>query len=272
MQDPILMETAYFLVNQMPEVNGQPNPMSDIRVRKALAMATDYETLTATRAPGLEIANGPFPEGNDGYLEDTGFPTFDLDEAKKLVQEYEDEKGPLKVAYKTTNDPANLETAELIQSMWEEAGAEVSLDQIRQGDFIGQALEGNFQVFGWRNHSGADPDQQYVWWTSENTNPPLALNFGRIKSPELDALMLKIRTSTDEDERKKAAEDVSKLFAENVWNIWANWVYWVFAHSEDVHNAIGWDMPEEAGGGKALNIGANLPGAIMPGSMFKTSG
>jgi ABC-type transport system substrate-binding protein len=270
MTSPFLTETVYFLVNQMPEVNGSPNPMSDIRVRKALAMATDQERLNQVRGGNsyFPIANGPFPEGTEGYVADTGFPKYDLQGAKDLVAAWEKDNGPLKIAYKTTTDPANLDTAEFLQQMWAEAGIEISIDQIPQGEFINQALAGNFEVFLWRNHSGADPDQQYVWWTTENTKPPVALNFGRIESPELDALMLKIRTSTNEAERKQAAQDVNKLFSENVWNVWLTWVQWVFAHNPKVHNVIGEDLPP--GQGKALNLGANLAGVVMPATMFKT--
>jgi ABC-type transport system substrate-binding protein len=269
MTSPFLTETNYFLINQMPQVNGADNPMADLDVRKALAMATDQKKLNEVRGGNsyFPLANGPFPEGTDGFVADNGFPKYDLEGAKALVQKYEAAHGPLKIAYKTTTDPANLDTAEFLQQMWAEAGIETSLDQIPQGEFINQALAGNFQVFGWRNHSGADPDQQYVWWTTENTNPPIALNFGRIISPELDALMLKIRTSTDEAVRKQAAQDVNKLFAQNVWNIWTTWVQWVFAHNPKVHNVIGEDLP---GGGKALNMGSNLAGVIMPATMFKT--
>ncbi|MET0903417.1 MAG: ABC transporter substrate-binding protein, partial [Acidimicrobiales bacterium] len=265
--EPILTETAYFLINQMPEVNGAPNPMSDINVRKALAFATDYETLVATRAADkFPVANGPFPEGQDGYLEDNGFPTFDLDQATELVDAYEEENGPLQIAYKTTTDPANLDTAELLKDMWEEAGIEVTLDQIPQGEFIGQAIGGTFQVFGWRNHSGV-ADQQYQWWTTENTETALPLNFGRIQDPELDELMLTIRTSTDPAEQKQAAEEVNQLFADNVYNIWTSWVYWVLAHGDNVHNVEGQPLPD---GGTALNLGANLAGVIQPAAIFKT--
>lgn len=271
MTSPFLTETNYLLINQMPQVNGQVNPMADIRVRKALAMATDQDKLNQVRGGNsyFPIANGPFPQGTEGYLADTGFPKYDLQGAKDLVSQYEAENGPLKISFKTTTDPANLDTAEFLQQMWNDAGIETSIDQIPQGEFINQALAGNFEVFGWRNHSGADPDQQYVWWTTENTAPPVALNFGRIQSPELDALMLKIRTATDEATRKQAAEDVNKLFAQNVWNIWDSWVQWVFAHNPKVHNVVGEDLPP--GQGKALNMGANLAGVIMPATMFKTS-
>ena len=267
LDEPILTETAYLLINQQAEVNEAPNPMADINVRKALAFATDYETYTATRgADRFPIANGPFPEGQDGYQEDNGFPTYDLEQAKELVDAYEEENGPLKIAYKTTTDPANLDDAELFKNMWEEAGIEVTLDQIPQGEFIAQAIGGQFQVFGWRNHSGV-ADQQYVWWTTENTETALPLNFGRIRSDELDALMLTIRTSTDPDEVKQAAEDVNQLFADNVYNIWLNWVQWALAHGDNVHNVEGQPLPD---GGTALNIGANLAGVIQPAAIFKT--
>ena len=185
LDNPFLTETTYLLINQLPEVNGQPNPMADINVRKALAFATDYETLDAMRAADMfPIANGPFPDGHDRLPRGHRVP--DLRPRRGQGPRRARTRRttvPLKIAYKTTTDPANLDTAELLKDMWEEAGIEVTLDQIAQGEFIGQALVGNFQVFGWRNHGGVDPDQQYIWWTSENTAPPLALNFGRITGP-----------------------------------------------------------------------------------------
>ena len=141
------------------------------------------------------------------------------------------------IAYKTTNDPFNLTTAELLQKMWEEVGFQVSIDQIPQGEFISQALAGNFQVFGWRNHSGVDPDQQFVWWSSTTTTG-LALNFGRIIDDEVDRLLDAI-LHRRRGRRAGRAEDLNRYFAENVFNVWNNWVYWGLAHDESVFNVAG---------------------------------
>ena len=270
LDNPFETETAYLLINNMAQVNGADNPMADIRVRRALAMATSNEVLNEARAAGRwEIANGPFPPGTIGHLDDTGYPAFDVEGAQELLAEVEAETGsPVQIADKTTNDPFNLTTAELLKETWEEAGFQVTIDQIPQGEFINEALAGNFQVFGWRNHSGIDPDQQFVWWSS-TTSTGIALNFGRIVDPEVDRLLTEIRTSTDEAARTAAAEDLNRFFAENVNNIWNNWVFWALAHDDNVFNVRGTSIPDAPEGVRGINMGANLAGAVFPGEIFE---
>jgi len=271
LDNPFEIETTYTLINNMPEVNGAPNPMADIRVRRALALATDNQVLSDARTAGrFPPANGPFPPGVIGHLDDSGYPAYDPDAARALVDEVAAEQGsPVAISYKTTNDPFNLTTAELLQQMWEDVGFQVSIDQIPQGEFIGQALAGNFQAFGWRNHAGVDPDQQFVWWSSTTTQG-IALNFGRIISDDVDSLLNTIRTATDPDERQGAAEDLNRLFAENVFDAWNNWVYWGLAHADNVYNVAGESIPGAPEGVRAINMGANLPGIIMPAEIFES--
>jgi len=271
LDNPFEIETTYTLINNMPEVNGAPNPMADIRVRRALALATDNQVLSDARTAGrFPPANGPFPPGVIGHLDDSGYPAYDPDAARALVDEVAAEQGsPVAISYKTTNDPFNLTTAELLQQMWEDVGFQVSIDQIPQGEFIGQALAGNFQAFGWRNHAGVDPDQQFVWWSSTTTQG-IALNFGRIISDDVDSLLNTIRTATDPDERQGAAEDLNRLFAENVFDAWNNWVYWGLAHADNVYNVAGESIPDAPEGVRAINMGANLPGIIMPAEIFES--
>ena len=270
LDSPFEVETGYTLINNSPEVDGEANPLADVRVRRALALATNNEVLAEARTAGLfEVANGPFPPGVIGHLEDTGYPEYDPEAARALLEEVEAETGgPVSFAYKTTNDPFNLTTAELLQTMWQEVGFEVSIDQIAQGEFINQAIGGNFQVFGWRNHAGIDPDQQNVWWGSA-TATGLALNFGRIVNDDVDRLLAEIRTNTDEAARQEAAEELNRLFAEEVFNVWNYWVFWGLAHRDNVYGVTGMTIPDSDA--VAINMGANLPGVIMPAEIFKTS-
>jgi peptide/nickel transport system substrate-binding protein len=203
-----------------------------------MAYAFDHVVQNQSRDAGIfEIANGPFSPGSIGYLEDTGFPDFDLEQARALVEEYEAEEGEATVAYKTTTDPFNLQTAELYRQFWEEAGMTVTLDQIEQGEFITQALLGNFEAFGWRNHGGFDPDTQEVWWTSRNALPlgEIALNFGRIDDEVIDENLDIIRQSTDDAERQAAAEAINQRFGEQVYNIWTSWIIWAIPYQDRVH-------------------------------------
>jgi peptide/nickel transport system substrate-binding protein len=272
LDSPFEVETGYNLINQQEtDASGNPNPFHDIRVRQALAMATNNEVLSETRTAGRYApANGPFAPGVDGYLEDTGYPEYDPEGARALLEEVSAETGaPVAISYKTTNDPFNLTTAEVLKEMWEEVGFEVSIDQIPQGEFINQALAGNFQIFGWRLHAGTDPDQQFVWWSSTTTTG-IALNFGRIIDEEVDRLLGEIRTQTDPDARRQAAEDLNRYFAEQVFHAWNWWVFWGLAHADNVYNVAGLSIPGAPEGVRAINMGANLPGVIQPGEIFES--
>ena len=101
-------ETNYTLMM----VDNPDSAINDVRIRRALAYALDSQVLIDRRGGGIEqVANGPFSPQQIGYLEDSGFPTYDPEEAKKLVEEYKTEKGisgPVKVSYTTTTDPYNL--------------------------------------------------------------------------------------------------------------------------------------------------------------------
>ena len=251
-------EVGYILINAAAD-----SPVADVRIRRAMAHAIDQEFRSQSRSAGVfAIANGPFSPGSMGYLEETGFPTFDPDRARELVDDYEAENGPVEISYKTTSDPFDRQTAELYQQFWEDVGIDVVLDQIEQGQFITDALRGDFEVFDWRNHGGFDPDTQYVWWAGENAGAlgELALNFGRIDDEVIDENLDIVRESADPAERQAAAEAVNRRFADQVYNIWNDWMTWVIPYKPDVHGVLTpIALPD---GGESAAFGNGFTGAI----------
>jgi len=241
------------------------SPVADLEVRRAMAMAIDQEFRNQSRTGGVyEVANGPFAPGTDGYLEDNGFPAYDPEEAARIVEEYEAENGPIEISYRTTADPENLLTVQLIAQNLEDVGIEVSIDQTEQGEFIQQAVLGNFEVFTWRNHGGLEAETERVWWHSENADPigSIALNFGRFQDDVIDENLQILRESDDPAERTAATEAINRRFAEQVYNVWGDWVFWVIAYQNDVHGVQtpiilpdGTPQYIQAGGGQVLPTG-----------------
>lgn len=238
-------ETNYILMN-----NGDPEShLSDVRVRRALAHALDNQVLIDRRGAGVgEVANGPFSPTQTGHLEETGYPEYDPEEAKKLLDEYKEETGSdtVEIAYTTTTDPAALQTAELLKQFWEQVGFSIPLAQIEQGQFIVTALTGDFEMFGWRNHGGVSPDSQRIWWHSETADEPgaLALNFGRIRDDVIDENLDIIRTTTDKAEVQEAAEAINERFAEQVYNLWTSWTVWSAASRPEVNGLGAFTLPD----------------------------
>jgi peptide/nickel transport system substrate-binding protein len=232
-------ETQYLLLNVAagdtdPEGKNASSPLLNLDCRKALAYAIDRDRWAKERGGGLQSpANGPFPPGSVGYLEDNGYPEFDIAKAQAEMDVCLQALGTdhIDFTFNTTNDPFNVESNSLIVSMWQDAfGDKVTtkITPIEQGQYIGLALTGTFNAFGWRNHGGLDPDQQRLWWASASAAPigSLALNFGRFKDPEMDKQLDIIKSNPDPAARKAAAEEVNRIFGKQVYNWWQAWALW----------------------------------------------
>lgn len=264
-------ETNYLMVNVAEGTNetigegvdaegsNADSPMLHLSCRKALAHAIDYERLNEERNAGLaQVANGPFPPGSIGYLEDTGYPEFDLDAAQSefdtCLQEYGQDQ--IIVSFNTTNDPFNVETNSLILSMWQEAfgnSIDATINPIEQGQYIGLGLSGDFEILAWRSHSGSDPDQQRRWWHTSTAFPlgQTAVNFGRILDPVIDENLDIIRTDADTDARREAAEAINRQFGEQVYNFWTTWSLWGVITQPQVNDVEVNNLP---GGGQGPGV------------------
>ncbi len=67
------------------KLNNQRPPTDDVNIRKALAYATDYDTIREVLLPG-EPLSGPMPPVfADAYPDDVEMPAFDLEKAQELV-------------------------------------------------------------------------------------------------------------------------------------------------------------------------------------------
>ena len=243
-------EINSFESEQFPEVSfGQFNtsvaPFNNKNARLAAIHALDMEAFNEIRNLGiLTNANGPFGPGNMGYLEDTGYPTYDADKAKEYAAAYQAETGnPLEFTLLSTSDEAVRASAQLVQEMAQKIGVKVTIRDMTQSELIDNAIAGTFQVMVFRNYPGGDPDTQYNWWT--NGSP---VNFGKFNDDTLSGLMEQGRTTSDKAERTKIYEDVNKRFASEAYSLWLQWTMWDIGMNKDVHGVLGPDLPD--GGGK----------------------
>ncbi|WP_420626494.1 ABC transporter substrate-binding protein [Candidatus Poriferisodalis sp.] len=234
------------------------NPLVHLSCRKALAHAFDGDRFANERHQGLvQVANGPFPPGSVGYLEDSGYPSYDPEAAASEFEQCKTDSGqnPVAFSFNTTNDAFNVESNELVVSMWTDAFGDelaVSIQPIEQGQYINLALVGIFQMQGWRNHGGVDPSEQWYWWSSATASPvdpsvpELALNFGRFQDPAIDGAYQVIRHNPDPAARQAAAEEVNRAFGRNVWNLWTYWTLWGIIANPRVQNITDLPIPDNA--------------------------
>ena len=216
-------------------------PFDNLDARLAVAYGVDRDEFTKLRTGGLqEVASGPFAPGNMGYVEDTGFPSYDVDKAKEHAAAYKKATGKdLSFTLSYASDPSTKTNAELIQSQLADAGIDVKLTSTDQAALIDRAIGGDFQMMLFRNHPGGDPDTQYVWW---HTGSPV--NFGKINDPEIDKALDEGRSEPDEAKRAEIYENMNKRFAEQAHNLWLNWSLWTIASVPEVHGILGPDQKD----------------------------
>lgn len=221
-------------------LNASKPPFDNPKARQAVAYGLDRDLFNQVINLDLfEMASGPFGPGESGYLEDAGFPAYDLDKAKQLVKEYEAESGgPFEFTLTYTNDPDTTRTATFIQEQVGKSGVKVNLKGIEQAQLINTALGGDFDAISWRNHPGGDPDTQYIWWYGKSP-----VNFGRIDDPEINSLLDQARSEPDAAKRKVLYEDVNREFGKEAYNLWLNWTEWNIATSPDVKGVLGPVLP-----------------------------
>jgi len=241
-------DVAYMMLN-----SSKP-PFDDILARQAVAYGRDTAEVNQIRNRGIPLlANGPFSPGSMGALADSGLPKPNLKKAKKLAAEYEAKHGQkISFEYLTNPEPDTLAIAQLVKEQAARAGIDVSIRTVDQSTLVSEALAGNFQAMGFRNHAASDPDAQYSWWHSGSPT-----NFGRINDPEIDRLLEAGRAETDPAKRTQIYEDLTRRFADQAWNLWSWYTVWAVAAKPGIKGVLGAPLPD--GGGKPAFLGGFVP-------------
>lgn len=246
-------------------LNTNKPPTDDLRIRRALAMATNQEELIRLNGGIARPANGPWPPDSPWYA-DPDYPDFDPDEARRLVDEYKRDKGVDRVTIELSTTPAteNIATVNAIQQMWQRAGIEVKVRSLSQDQFIGTAVSGDFQANLWRQFGAVDPDGEYHWWHISSATEGVAINFARIEDPGIAKALDRGRQSADPEVRREAYKVVQDRMAELVPFVWISHTMSAVAAQPFVRGLTNGPLPS---GDAAWPMGG--PGGF-PGVIFLT--
>ncbi len=227
-------------------------PFDDLRVREALAYASDQAALIdVLGGTGLTPeATQLFSPDSPYYSEEAAeaFPGFDVERAQELYDEYindpERSDGQpvgtdLSFSYNCPPDPSLNELSQLFQSFWSALGMEVELNQVEQASHIQNALAKDYDVQCFRAGSQRDP---YV--VLSNAFTPGPQNITGYTSPVIDEQLEVLRNTTDTEARKAAVEEISVHLAENVPSLFMGYTLNDIAVREPVKNVDGWTFPD----------------------------
>jgi peptide/nickel transport system substrate-binding protein len=202
--------------------------LSDVRVRRAIALAIDKDEIVEGVLLGLgRVANGPFKPDMWAYNDKVAPHPHDPDGAKRLLAEagwtdsdndgVVDKDGrPFVLTISTNQGNRNREmTGLIIQERLKKVGIDVKLLTIEWAAFLKDFLDkGEFEaiIMGWT--IPMDPDLFDVW-NSGKTDPG-ELNFIGYKNPEVDELIDRARFTVDRAERKICYDRIQEILHEDV--------------------------------------------------------
>jgi ABC-type transport system substrate-binding protein len=230
-------------------LNTMVPPLDDIRVRQALAYATNKDAYIETLGSGIFVpANGPFTPSSRWYnpeVEET-YPQYDPERARQLVDEYEAENGPIRFEFTSPPVLSNQEIVALLATQWAEVGIETEQTAKEQATFILDAVTGDFEANLWRQFGTPDPDGDYVWWAEQNANDigEFSLNMARNRDSELTDALNRGRQTDDFDERKAAYDEVQVRLDEDLPYIWLTHTLWALIADDQVRNVGVWTLPD----------------------------
>lgn len=200
---------SYFLM-----MNTREPPFDDVRVRRAIARATDRPLFAGAlfhdQYPVAESLLGP---GSWAHAPVPDYPDFDPAEAQRLLDDYGQ---PVAFELSVLNSPFAVLSAQALQEMWAPLGIEVRIRPMEGARFLRDAINHQFQMAFFRFAGRPDPDLNlYRAFHSRYADRPSS-NYTRFADPQMDALLARGRAAMDRDERAAVYRDISTLLAEKV--------------------------------------------------------
>lgn len=197
----------------MLKLNTQVPPTDDVHIRRAIALATDYDTIREVIYPGDKLV-GPLPPAFADYIpDDLHAPVFDMEAAAAEVAKSKYAGAPIPI---TLGYVAGLKFEEeislLMQSNLEKLGFEVT----QQADPWNRIVElaatpettpAVNQVFFGPTYPSPD-SMFFTQYHSSSAGSWASMEW--VDNPEIDALIDKARSSADPEVQRAAYQELQR--------------------------------------------------------------
>lgn len=211
-------------------------PTGDIRVRKAIAAAINVDTLNQRRNDGHGLAGTAFY--TDGPFKGPETSEYDLDEAKKLLDEYKTETGwdgSISVTCLDTGSGPAFNQA--VEALLNAAGFKVTSEIKPATEYVQRVqLTRDYDVACWGLTLPPESPEaglaRHVLSIAGGNSGGNAMN---LNNPDIDAAVLAVREATSADEKKAALDDLAAVWSEVVPSVPYESTRETIASAKNVH-------------------------------------
>ena len=221
-------------------INTTRGPLRDVRVRQALNMAVDVETILKTILAGRGVhAAGAIPPGISGYDKDRQPYPFDPDSARKLLAAA-GYPGGFAVKLWRSQRTEFARVAQAIQQGLAAIGVKVEIVE-RDATSVRAAVrngETDLYLGDWYADYPDPENFTYPLFNSANKGP--GGNYAFLSDRAVDSMTLRLRTTGDSAEKERLAQAVDQ----RVFDL-APWIFLWFPEDMWVteERLSGWDVP-----------------------------
>ena len=197
--------------------NIKAKPLSDVRVRRALSLATDRKACLQTVLGGSGKVGAMVPESQVGGYDGAGpMPYYktDLVAAKKLLADAGYAGGiDLGDYIVVAANALDVQCAQILQQQWAAAGIKVTLKPMETAPLIALWLKGDFTIMSIALSWSPDPDVIVTRLTSSHSQ---GKGLG-MADAQLDKMVEDARAILDNGKRAAAYQQIQKHIAEQAY-------------------------------------------------------
>ncbi len=225
--------------------NTQRAPFDDVRVRKAVTLAVDVDTIVETVAAGLmDRAEGPVPVSVSTHDPTLEIPKYDPEEAKRILAELGWEPGPDGILQKDGQPfTVHMIWTEVVTSKDKEIG------EVVQRYLTELGLDVRMELMDWSTFSPVRRDRDYdICWMQVGPRPPdpalttldLGLRCGALLNDsdycneDFDAIMLEAASTIDPEEQARLYSEAQQMAIDGYAGIYIGNTYMFMAIRDEV--------------------------------------
>ena len=130
-------------------LNESVKPLDDVRVRKALQLALNRQTLLDAAYSGYgKVEHGIFPRGLHGYNPELSAIPYDVNQAKALLAEAGYQDGfDLEISMRATTLRWQRQLVDMVVSMWDKIGVRATVRIRNEEDFMAHRSAGKIACY-----------------------------------------------------------------------------------------------------------------------------